>query len=91
MDKTKLARNVGLHAEILDMNEVDFIQNFVGLTDVENTLPKKCFWGPSFLDIRRWKPRFYPIKEPIYSSYMGQTSRLTNGNVKWGHFENYRG
>ena len=49
MDKTKLARNTGLHAEILDMNEVDFIWNFVGLTDVDKTLPKNgsgvsCFW-----------------------------------------------
>ena len=79
-----MARYTRLHVEILDMTEVGCIQTSVGLTDVEKTLPKKWLWGPSFLDIRRWKLGFEPRKEPISSSYMGQTSRFTNGNVKWG-------
>ena len=91
MDRTKLARDTGLHDEIWDLTEDGCIQTLVGLTDVEKTLPKKLFWGPSFLDIKRSKPRFDPREEPIYSSYIGQTSRFTNRNVKWGHFKNYRG
>ena len=62
MDKTKLARDTGIDAEIPDMTEVGFIRTSIGLTYVEKTLPKKWFWGPSFLDIRRWKPGFDPRK-----------------------------
>ena len=91
MDITKLAIDTGLHDEIPDMIEAGCIRTSVGLTDVEKTLPKKWLWGPSFLDIRRWKHGLDPRNKPIYSSYIGQTTRFTNGNVKWGHFENYRG
>ena len=91
MDITKLSRDTGLHAEIPDMIEADCIQTLVGLTDVEKTLPKKWFRGLLLMDIRRWKPGFDPRKERVCSSYMGQTSRVTNRKVNWCHFGNYRG
>ena len=45
MERTILVRDNGLNDEIPNMTEVGFIQNSVGLTDVEKTLPKKIVLG----------------------------------------------